>query len=336
MDGKTQQRRANGSSTGRIKPWPRTLSSVIGALSGYAVWRVYYQTQLPLPYQAELTLLLEGLWGLLVGLGGFVGIAVLQTLHALRGRAHDPQEADGAVRHSLRPEIRIQWTYVALAGLGGLLGGLIWWLVARWAPLRSTSLAMTVLWGIVYTGAILLPPLLMRRPRLPHRDLLILLLLPALPPIALLLARLHIDPDQADVDMLAGLAIRAAVVTGAVLIVPPLGRREPSYPALATHVNALVDAIARRERRLTRAGVQLHLGELVSYSSASIRKFCSGERKPSKEATLQLLRIGAEYGLGHPWGEGLLHAAGHLAQEQIIDQLHQVYGEPGQTQERSP
>jgi hypothetical protein len=298
--------------------------SIAGSLVTYIVWRTCYQIALPLPYEPELPFLFEALWGMLLGLGPFAGIATLRTLYGLRDRPHDPARL-----------IQAHWSYPALAALGGLLGGSTWWMMAAWIPLDSTGPAMTALWSTMYISTILLVPVLVHRPRLSHRSLFFLLLLPALPFAGFLLTWFHINPDQADFDMLVGLAIRAAVVIGAVLIMPTVVRREIRYPALATHVNVLVDAILRRRPELTKTGTQLYLGQRVSYSRESVRKFCSGERKPGREAALSMLQVGAEFGLERGWGEGFLRASNHFNERHIAQALSRVFDEGGKASAES-
>lgn len=323
---KSQQRKSQRPGSAAIRPWHRMMASVTGGLASYIVWRICYQVRLPLPYEAELAPALEGLWGLLLGLGPFAGIAALRTL---RGSQAGGSDAGRSVQGWASRLGRSAWAYPALAGAGGLLGGLVWSLLARWSRWDTTTLAMTALWGLVYLGAILLVPLLIQRPRLAHRDVVLLPLLGALPPAAFVVVELfHVDPSprQAVYDALIGLATRAAVVVGAFLIAPTTARSEPAYPALALHARALVDAIMEKRPELRKTGARLYIEERVPYSSAMIRKIERGARRPSAEAAAGLLAIGAAFGLDRAWGEGFLRATEHFAAPEIAAELRRVYG----------
>jgi transcriptional regulator with XRE-family HTH domain len=81
----------------------------------------------------------------------------------------------------------------------------------------------------------------------------------------------------------------------------------------------------QKKRWLTKSGMLMHMAEELSYSPATIRKLCSGERRPSAEATKKLLQLGQEAGLNRAWGNDLLESTRHFSDQQIADELDGVF-----------
>lgn len=306
--------------------WRHVPAASLGSLVTYLLWRLLYRSQLDLPYPVEIPLFLEALWGALLGLGPFLGLAILQTGHGLVSQIRAGQEQDARLTwQTLAKAVGDQWVSSILGALGGLAGGIIWWLAAATIPLDSSGLPMTGLWAIVYIGATLLPPLAVRRP--PRTRLSTLLPLALLPSAGFLITKwLHIAPDQADLDMSVGLWLRVSIVAGAILITPPttygqqVRRRASGKP-----INLLLEILMQQKHWLTKGGVSLLLAEELSYSPATIRKLCSGERRPSPEATRKLLQLGQEAGLDRAWGRILLETSEHFSDPQIADELDRIF-----------
>jgi len=306
--------------------WSRILAAGLGSLGAYLLWRLLYGSQLNLPYPVEIPLFLEALWGVLVGLGPFLGLAILQTGYSLASQSREGQEQNARLtQRSLAKPVRDQWSRSILSALGGLAGGIIWWFAAAMLPLDSSGLPMTGLWSIVYTGAILLPPLAARRN--PRTRLSIILPLALLPIAGFLLTKwLHIAPDQADLDMSVGLWLRVSIVAGAILSAPPATYGKPARNhASGKPINLLLQTMMQQKHWLTKGGVLLLLAEELSYSPAMIRKLCSGERRPSPEATRKLLQLGQGAGLDRAWGLILLETSEHFSDLQIANELERVF-----------
>jgi hypothetical protein len=307
-----------------IKPWHKILAASIGSLSTYLLWRLVYQAKMDLPYPVELSLFFEALWGTLVGLGPFLGLAILQTIHSLVPRDAEGQDERSAVQPPVKP-VRDFWVCSILGAQGGLAGGVVWWLVATSGPLDSSTLAMTGLWTIAYTSAILLPPFAIKRPKRIHAL--------TIPPLALLPVAgflitkwIHIAPDQADVDMSVGLWLRVSLVVGAVLVAPWTEHgKKAKYHVTGEQISLLMQAMMQKKKWLTKSGMLMHLAEELSYSPATIRKLCSGERRPSAEAARKLLQLGQEAGLNRAWGNDLLASTHHFSDQQIADELDSVF-----------
>jgi hypothetical protein len=304
----------------------------MGSLLMYLLWRVIYQARMSLSYYpAELSLSLELLWGALVGLGPFLGITTVETIYTLQRQTRDPGKQERrSIRQSLGRSARAYWVYPFLGGLGGLVGGVIWWYLAVRIHQSSTTLAMTILWATTYTVAILSTPLILTRPKQWRSYVTFLPALVLLPVASFLITRwLHIAPDQADVDMSVGLWLRVALIVGALLIVPRIGRaRELKYRAAGEHINLLTQTIAQKKTWLRKKGVLMYLAGELAYSPDTIRKFCSGERRPSAQATKRLVEIGKESCLDRQWGRGLLEATHHFSDDQIVDLLNSIFGQP--------
>ena len=307
-----------------VKLWHKALAASIGSLFTYLLWRLVYQSQMALPYPVELSLFFEALWGTLIGLGPFLGLAILQTIHSLVPREAEEQDERSAEQPPAKP-VRDFWACSILGSMGGLVGGVAWWLVATSAPLDSSTLAMTGLWATAYTSAILLPPFAIKRPKRIHA--LTIPLLALLPAAGFLITKwIHIAPDQADVDMSVGLWLRVSLVVGAILVAPWAERgKKAKYHATGEQVNLLMQAMMQKKRWLTKSGMLMHMAEELSYSPATIRKLCSGERRPSAEATKKLLQLGQEAGLNRAWGNDLLESTHHFSDQQIADELDGVF-----------
>lgn len=309
-----------------IKLWHKVLAAVIGSLSTYLLWRLVYQSQMDLPYPAELSPFFEALWGALIGLGPFLGLAILQTAYHLVSQTRDAEGQDARSANQLLAEpVRDCWTCSMLGALGGLAGGIAWWLMAKWSIPDPRTLTMTGLWAIVYTNAILLPPLIVKRPKKARA-----FIIPALalsPLIGFLITKwVHIAPDQADVDMSVGTWLRVSLAAGAILITPMTERgKEPKHHAVGKQINLLMQRMMQKNRWLTKGGMLMHMAEELSYSPATIRKLCSGERRPSAEAARKLLQLGKEAGLDRAWGSDLLEATHHFSDRQIPDELDSVF-----------
>jgi hypothetical protein len=307
-----------------VKLWHKVLAASTGSLSTYLLWRLIYQSQMDLPYPVELSPFYEALWGTLIGLGPFFGLAILQTIHCLVPRDAEEQDERSAEQPPAKP-VRDFWTCSILGALGGLAGGVVWWLVATSGPLDSSTLTMTGLWAIAYTSAILLPPFAIKRPKRIHAL--------TIPPLALLPVAgflitkwIHIAPDQADVDMSVGLWLRVSLVVGAVLVAPWTEHgKKAKYHATGEQVSLLMQTMMQRKKWLTKSGMLMHLAEELSYSPATIRKLCSGERRPSAEAARKLLQLGQEAGLDRAWGNDLLASTRHFSDQQIADELDSVF-----------
>jgi hypothetical protein len=301
-----------------IKRWHRVMAVGLGSLFTYLSWRLIYQSQMDLPYPLELSPLLEALWGALAGLGPFFGLALLQTTHRLVVRAR------GLEKQGTR-SIWDCWARSMLGMLGGLAGGVAWRLLAAAIPLDSSTLAMTGLWAIVYTGAILLPPLAVKRSTRARAPIVPALAL--LPVIGFSITRwVHIAPDQADIDMSVGLWLRVGLAVGATLITPTPERvKRPKYHATGEQVSLLMQTLMQRKKWLTKSGMLVHLAEELAYSPATVRKLCSGERRPSAEAAKKLLQLGQEAGLDRAWGRTLLETTHHFSDRQIADELDRAF-----------
>jgi hypothetical protein len=309
-----------------IKLWHKILAASLGSLSAYFLWRLVYQSQMDLPYPLELSPFLEALWGALVGLGPFLGLAVLQTAYNLIPRAHAEEEQDAlSARQLLTKPIRDCWGCLILGTLGGLVGGIAWWLIATSVPLNSSTLAMTGLWAILYTSTILLPPFVVKCPKKAYA--LIIPALALLPLIGFLITKwAHIAPDQADIDMSVGLWLRGALAVGAILVTPMADRgKRNKYHATGEQVSLLMQTMMQQKRWLTKSGMLVHMAEELSYSPATVRKMCSGERRPSAEATRTLLKLGREAGLDRAWGSALLEATHHFSDQQMADELDSIF-----------
>ena len=214
-----------------------------------------------------------------------------------------------------------QW---ARAHLPGLAGGIIWWLIAAHSPYDSRTPGMTSLWALVYTSAILLPPSPVTRSKRAY-----LLIVPlALVSLAgfLITKWVHIAPDQADIDMSVGLWMRVSLIIGAILLSPMFeDSKRSKYHATGEQISLLMQTMMQKKRWLSKSGMLIHLAEELSYSPATIRKLCSGERRPSAEATKKLLRLGKEAGLDRAWGSALLEATHHFDDQQIIHELDAAF-----------
>jgi hypothetical protein len=308
-----------------IRLWQKIPAAIIGSLATYLVWRLVYQSQMPLPYPEELSLLLEALWGALLGFGPFLGLAALQTGHGLRGRAGDEEVQDAHPKQQ-RPakDVRDAWACVFLATLGGLVGGIAWWFIALWSPLDSRTLGMTGLWAFVYTSSVLLPPASVRRSR---RAYILIVPLAVVPVAGFLLTKwVHIAPDQADVDMSVGLWLRVALIIGAILLSPvAIDGKRNKHHATGEQISLLMQTMMQKKRWLTKSGMLIHLAEELSYSPATVRKLCSGERRPSAEAAKKLLQLGKEAGLDREWGSALLEATHHFDDRQMAHELDATF-----------
>ena len=307
-----------------VKLWHKVLAASAGSLSTYLLWRLVYQSQMDLPYPVELSLFFEALWGALTGLGPFLGLAILQTIHNLVTRNAESQDERSAGQPPAKP-VRDFWTCSILGALGGLLGGVAWWLVATSAPLDSSTLAMTGLWAIAYTSVILLPPFAIKRPKRTHALTIPPLVL--LPVVGFLFTKwIHIAPNQADVDISLGLWLRVSLIAGAILVAPWTERgKKAKYHVTGEQVSLLMQAMMQKKRWLTKSGMLMHMAEELSYSPATVRKLCSGERRPSAEATKKLLQMGQEAGLNRAWGNDLLDSTHHFSDQQIADELDSVF-----------
>jgi hypothetical protein len=308
----------------QIKLWHKALATLIGSLVTYGLWRLIYQSQMGLPYPEELSLLLEALWGALLGFGPFMGLAILQMIHGLlQARGTEGKDVKNARQLRVKP-FRDAWLCALLGTLGGLAGGIAWWFIAAQSPFDSHTLGMTGLWACVYTTAILLPPLAVRRSRRTYALIVPL----AMAPLAgfLFTKWVHIAPDQADVDMSVGLWMRVALAVGAILLSPAAERsKKNKHHATGQQISLLVETMMRKKRWLTKSGILVHMAEELSYSPATIRKLCSGERRPSVEAARKLLPLGKEAGLDRAWGDALLKATHHFDDQQITQELDAAF-----------
>ena len=112
-----------------IKLWHKVLAAIIGSLSAYLLWRLVYQSQMDLPYPTELSPFFEALWGALIGLGPFLGLAILQTIYSLVPQARGAEEQDARSKgQPLAKPIQNCWACSILGALGGLASGIAWWL----------------------------------------------------------------------------------------------------------------------------------------------------------------------------------------------------------------
>ena len=304
--------------------WHKILAAIVGSVGTYLLWRLIYQSQMELPYPTELSPLLEALWGALLGLGPFLGLAVLQTVHGLL-QARDAESDDAEnVRQLLVKPIRDAWICALLGALGGLAGGIIWWLIATQSPYDSRTPGMTSLWAIVYTSAILLPP---SPARCSKKAYLIIVPLAMVSLAGFLITRwVHIAPDQADIDMSVGLWMRISLIIGAILLSPVTeDKKRNKYHATGVQISLLMQTMMQKKRWLTKSGMLVHMAEELSYSPATVRKLCSGERRPSAEAARKLLQLGKEAGLDREWGSALLEATHHFDDRQIAHDLDAVF-----------
>jgi hypothetical protein len=148
-----------------------------------------------------------------------------------------------------------------------------------------------------------------------------------LPLVGFLITKwIHIAPDQADVDMSVGLWLRVSLVAGAILITPMTERsKRNKHHATGEQINLLMQRMMQKNKWLTKGGMLMHMAEELSYSPATIRKLCSGERRPSAEAARKLLQLGKEAGLNRAWGSNLLEATCHFSDQQIADELDSVF-----------
>jgi hypothetical protein len=281
------------------------------------------------PYPIEISLLLEVIWGTLLGLGPFCGITAAQAIYSLCRWFRDSEKRERtSVWWTLRRTIRKYGLYPILGGMGGLLGGVAWWFTAKWLYQGSSTLMMTGFWTAIYISAILLMPFIIRQSTEKLSAYVILLTLMLLPVTSFLTIKwFHIAPDQADIDMSVGLSLRISLIVGAVLIVPTAEhQKKPKYWAVGEQVSLLVQTITREKRWLMKKGVLIELAEELAYSPGTIRKFYSGERRPSAEATKKMLKIGKEFGLDQEWGQYLLKATNHFSDNQIVSVLDDIFG----------
>ncbi len=195
----------------------RVLGGSLGGLAALLLWSFGINRLYPAPH--ELPVLLEAVWGVLVGSGLAVGIALTDRLLGER-------ISGGRVRFAFR--------YLALP-LAGLGGALVWNLLV--APLFgstaqgrvSSTWFETLLYGMTYGLSFAVGTALAKGSRAhPPYMLLIFAVIPGVMPLAgLLLATAQpAFANQQDVDVAVGILFRIGLLLPVAAFFPPLGIRD--------------------------------------------------------------------------------------------------------------